>query len=854
MSEFDGLEPECPDPDALIRALGGGQPSMGVRLTWQQACQARALLRLRKANSLPDRAVLLREVARLAGGFVRLPVGWVGDLQECTYELLPHRIEVREESNGRVLVRLTADHEPEDALSPLWAEVDSVVEIDTQLRRVLESQPGDGVLARTSPFRRYRSSAQREAFRSFVTLPPGGTLLATLATSTGKSLLFQAGIRWLQELAPPDERAMALVVVPTVALALDHEESVQAEYPGLSACSLIGSLESEKRQELLAGARRGEFDLLFMAPEMLFGKDRSAILDMALERNQRPSHARGRLAAIYVDEAHIIESWGRSFRPDFQRLPGVIGELRARNPGLRTALLSATVNREALRLFRQAYTSDGELSVVSEGMPRREFDLVMHRFSSPRERYGAITRLIDIAPRPAILYTTRVKDSNDLGAALRDCGYHRIAVFNGDTPPDERLAIVRGWRNDDIDLVVATSALGMGVNKGDVRTIIHACMPESASRFYQEIGRAGRDGHQAFSFLFMAPGDGDDAVRMALGSNLTLETASKRWAVLLQRGARHSTEDGVVFYDFDLTAAPPGNPHPGMRNIRWNQSLLVQMQRYGALQAHSIDEDRAKWRVAVNERGAALFDAETMDDALSALFAARDAEQAAYRHQLGLFRRAMPGSRGSYCSLSIIYGLVDDLASTPWPCGRCPWCRNKGHHPHPLLESPYIERTAILHERSTSRSGSLAIDPLQPPSLDLVRGLLQLGVQQFIVPDDYADVVVESLVDQSGQRVPGFVLTWGQVAKLDPLALPPLPTALWVCPFSSPRQRAEAITKLKALHDARNHAFTVRVWLGDPRVKFDDDGRTRKVFDIFAPTPVRALAHLRYLLEEGKTE
>src|SRR5439155_20088554 len=146
-----------------------------------------------------------------------------------------------------------------------------------------------------------------------------------------------------------------------------------------------------------------------------------------------------------------------------------------------------------------------------------------------------VVQAADVIPRPAIIYTTTVEDAEKLHARLRDRGYQRVDLFTGDIDdPAERQKVLDSWASGTIDMVVATSAFGMGVDKANVRAIVHACLPESAERLYQEIGRGGRDGHQALSMCLWTDGDASTAASLAIRGWMLPETSTRRWKAILK--------------------------------------------------------------------------------------------------------------------------------------------------------------------------------------------------------------------------------------------------------------------------------------------------------------------------------
>src|SRR5262249_46054467 len=145
-----------------------------------------------------------------------------------------------------------------------------------------------------------------------------------------------------------------------------------------------------------------------LSPEFALGSARDAILEAATPGEQKYQGLGARLRTLVIDEAHIVESWGRSFRPDFQRLPGLLSDLRQINPGLNVVLLSATLPPAARKVLRSAYGSKGAWLEVNARTPRYELDIVVASYFTADERQADFDFVIDRAPRPMIVYTTLV--------------------------------------------------------------------------------------------------------------------------------------------------------------------------------------------------------------------------------------------------------------------------------------------------------------------------------------------------------------------------------------------------------------------------------------------------------------
>ena len=739
-------------------------PTLSAHLTpWQQRAAERMLARVaHQAGNPVDQGATLREALRLAGGKISLPGNWSGT----------DAIDIKRFGLSRsgwawfVIPNCLPLHA--GTCDELGQSLQRVLELDPKERRQSRPATGDGAFRRLTPatHQNYRSMGQKAAFRSFLTMPQGSTLAASLPTGTGKSLLFQAGTRWLQERATDDETPVVIVIVPTVALAYDHEESIRQEYPGLACKAMVGG--DPDLDNTVGKLRRGETAVVFMAPEMLLGKRKAALLRLAdAPKDREGLSERGRLAAFFVDEAHIIESWGRTFRPDFQQLPGVVQTLRQKNPALRTVLLSATIGKRAADLFEKDYSKGSLYRAVREERPRREFDLVSHHYKSSAQRNDALLAAVDHLPRPAILYTTKVEHANALRDALRARGYATVAAFTGETQGAERRAMIKQWKKGLLDLVVATSAFGMGVNQSDVRTVVHACLPEDASRYYQEIGRAGRDGHQAYGILLTSDEDINTAVGLALGKSLTLPTAQRRWKNLLATaaGADSLTE----------TVLRIGGTKHQSYDLRWDKSLLVQMQRYGALRVLCADEAEDTWTVKQTEKGGPLFDPETSEAALADLFNARDRDEAGLRQEL---KDWMASLREGRCLLRTAFRAVEANAPYTPNCGRCSWCR-ANRRAVPQARALWASETGagvLWSEPEPCRARNLGLDrDLTDPAT--WQRIAAAGIQQFVAPDSLVEAVATALASVSNCGNPGMVVSHSDIREHG-WALNPVATAV----------------------------------------------------------------------------
>ena len=423
----------------------------------------------------------------------------------------------------------------------------------------------------------YRSVGQRAAARSALTTPSGDTLAISLATGEGKSLIFQliAKVGFTSS-AQPAEGGLTLVVTPTVALAIDHENA--ATEKGFDGPMAYRSGDAANNDALMQSIRADGQALCFASPEAICGPLRAVLTQAA---------ARGKLRALIVDEAHLIDGWGTGFRTEFQTLSGIRHQWVTEAPeGLaaRTILLSATLPSSALEMLRTLFAGPGKFQSVSALRLRGEPDYWAVRCAEEAERQERVLEAVRHIPRPAILYVTRVNDAKFWTERLKQSGFAHVETVHGETVSSERERILASWRGGDVDLVVATSAFGLGIDYGHVRTIVHACIPESLDRFYQEVGRGGRDGRACLAITFYTPGDVQVAEKISKTLVISIERGLQRWRSMYARRKSAGAQDRFVV---PLDVAPSNEPDDidmrGERNSDWNARVLTLMARGGLI-------------------------------------------------------------------------------------------------------------------------------------------------------------------------------------------------------------------------------------------------------------------------------
>ena len=325
----------------------------------------------------------------------------------------------------------------------------------------------------------------REAF-GFAELRPGqrqaieATLdgrdaLVVMSTGSGKSAIYQiAGL-----LMP----GATVVISPLLALQREQVEDLRERAAG-GAAALSSAVSAAERETALAELAEDALEFVFLAPEQLAKEDVLAELVVA-----RPS-------LLVVDEAHCISEWGHDFRPDYLRLGAAIEALGRPTVLALTATAAPPVREEIVE--RLGLRDPVE---VIRGFDRPNIRLRVDRHHDEDRKLRALREYVAAAPPPGIVYVATRRGAEELAAALCDEGL-RAASYHAGMRKAEREAAQERFMDDDLDVIVATTAFGMGVDKPNVRWVVHAEISESLDAYYQEVGRAGRDGEPAEAMLF----------------------------------------------------------------------------------------------------------------------------------------------------------------------------------------------------------------------------------------------------------------------------------------------------------------------------------------------------------------
>ena len=303
--------------------------------------------------------------------------------------------------------------------------------------------------------------------------------LVIMPTGMGKSLCYQIPALALASQSEADssgKRPLTLVISPLIALMKGQVDALVAN--GASAAFINSSLQRKERESRYRGVREGKYDLLYVTPERFRKAD---FVEVIASRD---------IVLLAVDEAHCISEWGHDFRPDYTR----VGDIRKTLGSPTTIALTATATPDVQAdIIKQLKIPHDEMQLFHQGIERPNLNLDVVQVWDDDAKLELIRNQREKFPGSGIVYFTLIKTLTQFSEQLWDRKVPHL-VYHGDLARQRRRQLQDSFMHEPGHLVLATNAFGMGIDKEDIRYVLHADLPGSLESYYQEIGRAGRDG------------------------------------------------------------------------------------------------------------------------------------------------------------------------------------------------------------------------------------------------------------------------------------------------------------------------------------------------------------------------
>lgn len=445
---------------------------------------------------------------------------------------------------------------------PLQKELDdkAIIEVNPYIYRLTNHR-----------FKTFKSIEQQLAVMGALRVPSGYTAMISMATGGGKSLITQMVSYQFDE-------GLTVIIVPTISLMLDQQRNALKIISPKNKNEIMYYHSGRNAEELVSAIDKKIVRMLFISPE-------TVIKNTKIQNSIFSANSKGYLKNLIIDEAHIIVEWGSAFREDFQCLDSLRKALIKDNINLRTFLISATFSQKTIDNLKLFYSDDNRWIEIRLDSLRKEplFDVI--KCGSYTEKHDRLKEIVCKLPRPMIVYVNSPDDAEIVHSELAEIGFNNTRVFTGHTSSSERETIIDEWVNDKFDLMIATCAFGVGVDKKDVRTVIHSYVPSGPDQYYQECGRGGRDGLACLSVILYTENDIKTAMSMTQ-KVLTVEKLSGRWFSMLNSENANIQLDYIVL---DTSVKPNYNEDDKFygevnnADVKWNVDVILLLRRAGLI-------------------------------------------------------------------------------------------------------------------------------------------------------------------------------------------------------------------------------------------------------------------------------